>query len=225
MPLAYSARRGTSSWIDCGGWSGRATQRLLGDTISVSDDDWRAPSRLPGLDPRSRRHPYRPPGRRDLPADRVGARPANGRTCTPRPSSGRATSRQVPAALVSTCRSTSTPRRAARRRHSSSSMRPAPGMPIVEMSGGLRVPARLLPLARLLEVAIHHVDLDIGYEITDIDAPDRGVAAGMVLLPAAEPGRVPEGSADVRLRLHDGDRQRRRADRGQRQQSRICSAG
>jgi maleylpyruvate isomerase len=26
-----------------------------------------------------------------------------------------------------------------------------------------------LPLARLLEVAIHHVDLDVGYEITDID--------------------------------------------------------
>jgi maleylpyruvate isomerase len=33
----------------------------------------------------------------------------------------------------------------------------------------LQVPARLLPLPRLLEVVIHHVDLDIGYEITDID--------------------------------------------------------
>jgi maleylpyruvate isomerase len=40
---------------------------------------------------------------------------------------------------------------------------------VVEMRGGLQVPARLLPLARLLEVAIHHVDLDVGYEITDID--------------------------------------------------------
>ena len=39
------------------------------------------------------------------------------------------------------------------------------------MRGGLQVPARLLPLARLLEVVIHHVDLDIGYEITDIDGP------------------------------------------------------
>ena len=27
----------------------------------------------------------------------------------------------------------------------------------------------MLPLPRLLEVVIHHVDLDIGYEITDID--------------------------------------------------------
>jgi len=40
---------------------------------------------------------------------------------------------------------------------------------IVEMRGGLQVPARLLPLARLLEVVIHHVDLDVGYEIPDID--------------------------------------------------------
>jgi maleylpyruvate isomerase len=40
---------------------------------------------------------------------------------------------------------------------------------IVEMRGGQQVPARLLPLARLLEVVIHHVDLDVGYEITDID--------------------------------------------------------
>ena len=40
---------------------------------------------------------------------------------------------------------------------------------VVEMSGGIKVPARLLPLARLLEVVIHHVDTDIGYEIADID--------------------------------------------------------
>ena len=40
---------------------------------------------------------------------------------------------------------------------------------VVEMCGGLRAPARMLPLPRLLEVVIHHVDLDTGYEITDID--------------------------------------------------------
>jgi maleylpyruvate isomerase len=37
------------------------------------------------------------------------------------------------------------------------------------MSRGLQAPARLLPLARLLEVVIHHVDLDVGFQITDID--------------------------------------------------------
>ena len=41
---------------------------------------------------------------------------------------------------------------------------------VVEMRGGMQVSARMLPLPRLLEVVIHHVDLDIGYEITDIDA-------------------------------------------------------
>ena len=42
---------------------------------------------------------------------------------------------------------------------------------VVELRGGLRVPARLLPLTRLLEVVIHHVDLDIGYQISDIEQP------------------------------------------------------
>ena len=44
---------------------------------------------------------------------------------------------------------------------------------VVELRGGLKVPARLLPLARLLEVVIHHVDLDIGYEIADIETRPR----------------------------------------------------
>ena len=39
----------------------------------------------------------------------------------------------------------------------------------VEMRGGLVVPARLLPLGRLFEVEIHHVDLDIGYDIEQIE--------------------------------------------------------
>jgi maleylpyruvate isomerase len=40
---------------------------------------------------------------------------------------------------------------------------------VVELRGGDEVPAKLLPLARLSEVALHHVDLDIGFEATDID--------------------------------------------------------
>jgi maleylpyruvate isomerase len=39
----------------------------------------------------------------------------------------------------------------------------------VEMRGGVVVPARLLPLARLFEVEIHHVDLDVGYEVEQIE--------------------------------------------------------
>lgn len=39
----------------------------------------------------------------------------------------------------------------------------------VELRGGQRLAARLLPVARLTEVVLHHVDLDIGYEVSDID--------------------------------------------------------
>ena len=50
-----------------------ATQRLLGDTIAVSDEDWRETQPAARLDPRARRLPHRPAGRRPRPADRVGA--------------------------------------------------------------------------------------------------------------------------------------------------------
>lgn len=39
----------------------------------------------------------------------------------------------------------------------------------VELRGGQRVVARLLPLARLTEVVLHHADLDIGFEVADVD--------------------------------------------------------
>ena len=41
---------------------------------------------------------------------------------------------------------------------------------VVELRSGTKVPARMLPLARLVEVVIHHVDLDIGYEVEQIEA-------------------------------------------------------
>lgn len=34
---------------------------------------------------------------------------------------------------------------------------------------GAQVPTRMLPAARLTEVLLHHVDLDIGFEIADIE--------------------------------------------------------
>ena len=47
--------------------------------------------------------------------------------------------------------------------------RPAPGTRRSSSRGGQRVVARLLPLARLTEVVLHHVDLDIGFGVTDVD--------------------------------------------------------
>jgi maleylpyruvate isomerase len=40
---------------------------------------------------------------------------------------------------------------------------------VVELRSGTKVPARMLPLARLLEVVVHHVDLDIGFGVDQID--------------------------------------------------------
>jgi maleylpyruvate isomerase len=39
----------------------------------------------------------------------------------------------------------------------------------VELRGGVQAPARSLPLARLMEVVLHHVDLDVGFGIDDVD--------------------------------------------------------
>ena len=144
-----------------------ATQRLLGDTIAVSDEDWRAPSRLPGW---SRGHVASHIARQADGLVRLtdGRAPASGRTCTPRPSSGRPISPPAPTGPGSSCRSTWTPRRVG-------STRPSTGWTseawdaIVELRGGTKVPARLLPLARLLEVVVHHVDLDIGFEFAAVE--------------------------------------------------------
>ncbi len=95
--------------------------------------------------------------------------PGNARTCIPRSSIERLRSRRVLHDRVSTSRSTWIPLPDVWARHLTSSIRADAWDEIVEMRGGMKVPARLLPLARLLEVVIHHVDLDIGYEITDID--------------------------------------------------------
>ena len=62
-----------------------ATQRLLGDTILVTDDQWRAPSRLPDW---TRGHVATHDIAMPMPsADWLSGRaPGNARTCTPRPS-------------------------------------------------------------------------------------------------------------------------------------------
>lgn len=146
-----------------------ATQRLLGDTIGVDDDGWRAASRLPRW---SRGHVAthvarqadalvrltewaRTGQRRDM-YDSLQAREEQIEAGADRPglelqidldtSAGRLT--DAFAALDETSAWDAE----------------------VELRGGLRVVARLLPLARLIEVVLHHVDLDVGFGVEDIDA-------------------------------------------------------
>jgi maleylpyruvate isomerase len=145
-----------------------ATQRLLGDTISVSDEDWRGPSRLPEW---SRGHVATHIARQ---ADgivrltewaRTGQRQdmyasAEQRTADIEQGSGR-TGLELQIDLDTS---------AGRLGNAFEALNEAGGWDaVVELRGGLKVPARLLPLARLLEVVVHHVDLDIGFEFDQIE--------------------------------------------------------
>jgi maleylpyruvate isomerase len=144
-----------------------ATQRLLGDTMLVTDDQWRAPSQLPDW---TRGHVATHIARQ---ADGISRLAQWARTGEPQamyPSPEHRT-REIEAGArrsgldLQIDLDTSA-------EHLSSTFEELDADAwdaVVEMKGGLRVPARLLPLARLLEVVIHHVDLDVGYEITDID--------------------------------------------------------
>jgi maleylpyruvate isomerase len=145
-----------------------ATQRLLGDTILVADEQWRAPSRLPDW---TRGHVATHIARH---ADalvrlaqwaRTGERQDMYPSLEHRESEIEAGSRRSGLDLQIDMDTS------AGRLGSAFDELDGPEAwdAVVEMRGGMQVPARLLPLARLLEVAIHHVDLDIGYEITDID--------------------------------------------------------
>ena len=146
-----------------------ATQRLLGDTISVSDEDWRGPSLLPDW---TRGHVATHIARQ---ADgivrltewaRTGTRQdmyasAEQRTADIEAGSGR-TGLELQIDLDTS---------AGRLGNAFETLHETAAWDaVVELRSGIKVPARLLPLARLLEVVVHHVDLDIGFEFDRIDA-------------------------------------------------------
>ena len=145
-----------------------ATQRLLGDTISVTDQQWRAPSRLPDW---TRGHVATHIARHADALVRLAkwARTGERQEMYPSPEHRvkeiEAGSSRSGLDLQIDLDTTAG--------HLSEAFDELDGADawdaVVEIRGGLKTPARLLPLARLLEVSIHHVDLDIGYEITDID--------------------------------------------------------
>ena len=145
-----------------------ATQRLLGDTISVSDEDWRGPSRLPEW---SRGHV----------ASHV-ARQADGIVrLTEWARTGQRQDMYASAEQRAADIEAGSPRSgldlqidldtsAGRLGNAFEALDEAGGWDaVVELRGGLKVPARLLPLSRLLEVIVHHVDLDIGFEFDQIE--------------------------------------------------------
>lgn len=148
----------------------QATQQLLGDTIAVTDRAWRSPSRLPGW---NRAH--------------VGTHLARQADGLLRLVDGARMQQQREMYSSLTQRETEVEAGAARNGLElqidldTSAGQLADGFDrlddvsawdtVVELRGGIQVPARMLPLARLTEVVLHHVDLDVGFEVAGIDGP------------------------------------------------------
>ena len=145
-----------------------ATQRLLGDTILVTDDQWRAASRLPGW---TRGHVATHIARHADALVRLTQWARTGERQDMYPSSEyRANEIETGSGRPGLDLQIDLDTSAGRLSSAFEELDAAEAWDaVVEMRGGIKVPARLLPLARLLEVVIHHVDTDIGYEIADID--------------------------------------------------------
>jgi len=155
-----------------------ASRRLLGATISISDQEWREPSLLPDW---TRAHVASHLCRH---ADAFGRLAAGARTGTA--AELYPNDRDVEIAegadrdglALQTDLDTSTGRLDGEFEQLAAAGR---WQQPVQLRRGIRVPAALLPMGRLFEVAVHHVDLDIGYGFDDLDQR----SAGLCLLWAA----------------------------------------
>jgi maleylpyruvate isomerase len=168
MGMTAAASPATTQLETLRGLVRTATQRLLGDTILVTDEQWRAPSRLADW---TRGHVSTHIARNADGTVRLThwARTGQRQDMYPSPEH-RANEIEAGAARSGLDLQVDLDTSAGRLNSAFDELDGADAWDaVVEMSAGLRVPARLLPLARLLEVVIHHVDLDIGYEIADID--------------------------------------------------------
>ena len=147
-----------------------ATSLLLGATIAVADEDWRAPSRLPGW---SRGHLATHLARQADALRRLTGGALGGRREEMYPSPGqREDEIEAGAARGGLELQIDLDTSAGLLEEAFEALQAAGAWDaVVELRGGLRVPARLLPLARLLEVALHHVDLDLGREVAELDDP------------------------------------------------------
>ncbi len=144
-----------------------ATGTLLRETILVGDDDWRGPSHLPGW---SRGHVATHLARQ---ADGLGrlavwARSGARQEMYDSPEQ-REREIEVGANRSGLELQIDLDTSAGRLDDAFDQVEASGGWDaVVALRGGMQVPARLLPLARLLEVVLHHVDLDIGYTLADV---------------------------------------------------------
>jgi len=184
-----------------------ATQRLLGSTIVVTDEQWAAPSRLPGW---SRAHVATHLARQADGFARLveGAATGVARQMYDSPEARaadieRATGRtglELQTDLDTSAGRVSEAFDRLDRTTADGSDGTTGWSAAVELRGGLVVPARLLPLGRLFEVELHHVDLDLGREVDQI-APD---AAGWLIEWVAFRARARDEFPRLELRSGSG---------------------
>lgn len=172
-----------------------ADRRLLGDTIALSDDDWRAPSRLPGW---TRGH--------------VATHLARHAEAFARLASWARTGVEQP--MYPTDRDAAIEAGAGRNGLTiQTDLDTATGLldkefdAVTDTAAWARpvrlrdrqgLPAARLPAGRLAEVIIHHVDLDVGVAVADLDQPMAEVALGWCAF------RVAPRPGFPRLRLTTG---------------------
>lgn len=144
-----------------------ATQRLLGDTIALSEQAWQQPSRLPGW---TRAHVATHIARnadalvRSVDAVLLGRRGLMYDSDEDRDLTIERGSERSGLELQIDLDTS-----AGRLNAKFNSLEGVPPQFQVEILPGRPVRTDLLPLARLNEVVLHHVDLDCGFEIVDLD--------------------------------------------------------
>lgn len=148
---------------------GHHTQQLLGDTIALSDEQWREPSALPGW---SRGHLGTHLARQ---ADALVRLTTGARTGTPgqmyESSEARDADIEAGSGRSGLDLQIDLDTAAQTLAAEFEALAAADAWAVqVELRGGQSLPARLLPLARLNEVVLHHVDLAVGCTVADIPA-------------------------------------------------------
>ncbi|CEI23250.1 Hypothetical protein PFCIRM512_06615 [Propionibacterium freudenreichii] len=144
-----------------------ATQRLLGDTIAIDERSWQEPCHLPGW---TRAH--------------VATHLARNADAFTRVAAGMMTGINTPLYISERERFNDIERGSERRGldlqvdldtsagrlyHGLDELGDIDGSRLVEISPGRKLRIDLLPLARLREVALHHVDLACGFTVLDMD--------------------------------------------------------
>lgn len=144
-----------------------ATLRVLGDTITISEQDWQSPSRLPGW---TRAHVASHLARNAEALIRSVDATLNGRRALmydSRTDAERAIERGSERSGLELQIDLDTTAGRLNRRFDV--LDTVPGQLLLELYPGHSFRADLLPCIRLNEVVLHHIDLDCGFEIDDVD--------------------------------------------------------